>query len=245
MSDLLTIRANQRTIARDRPTAIPDGTDAASPFRGDRYGGQHVSAISNKELFAADEGSYYVGISATPGTGIIGHAAPTTFDETKPYLLVYNGGTNRIYPQILKFHETVVSTAATRCQWTFTIDDGNRLSSAGTAVTVNNGNMASSNASGAVIKQGAPVATAASGSRRVLGHFVVRSTIDVVEDNLTFVFGDPSAGQDSVAPATVMNMTVALPPVVIGPGQSFMAYQWSASQSTGPTLEVVFGFIER
>ena len=238
MSDL-------RFIARDRPTAVPDNTGATAPFRGDRYGGHMVSTLSNKELFAADEGSYFVGVSATPGTGIIGHAAPTTFDETKPYILLYNGGSNRIYPQFLKFHETVVSTAATRCQWTFTIDEGNRLSSAGTALVISNVNMASSNASGAAIKQGAPVATAASASRRILGHYVVRSTIDVVEDNLAFVFGDPSAGQDSVAPATVMNMTVPLPPVVIGPGQSFMAYQWSASQSAAPTLEVVFGFVER
>ena len=245
MSDLLTIAARQRLIARDRPTAVPDGTGESAPFRGDRYGGQYGASLTSKELFAADEGSYFVGVTTVPGTGIIGHAAPTTFDETKPYLLIYNGGSNRIYPQFLKFHETVVSTAATRCQWTFTIDEGNRLSSAGTALTINNVNMASSNSSGASVKQGAPVATAASASRRILGHYVVRSTIDVVEDNLAFVFGDPSAGQDSVAPSTVMNMTIAVPPVVIGPGQSFMAYQWSASQSTGPTLQVVLGFIER
>ena len=34
MADLLTIRANQRLIARDRPTAVPDGTGEATPFRG-------------------------------------------------------------------------------------------------------------------------------------------------------------------------------------------------------------------
>lgn len=233
-------------VAQNRPNPITDNPTSGGPSRAGKYSETYTQPISNKELFAADEGSYFVGISATPGTGVIGHAAPTTFDETKPYLLVYNGSTDkRIALQYLRFHETVVSTGATRTQWTFAIDEGNRLSSAGTAATVNNVNMASSNVSAAAIKHGAPVATAASSSRRVLGHYSFRGSIDVVEDTLEFIFGGVSGGQNVLAPATVMGVAVNIPPVIIGPGQSFMAYQWSASQSAAPTLEMVLGFIER
>lgn len=233
------------SVAQNRPNALVDSASSGGPSRAGKYSEAYTQGISHKELFSADEGSYFVAISATPGTGVIGHAAPTTFDETKPYLLVYNGTTDkRIALQYLRFHETVVSTGATRTQWTFTIDEGNRLSSAGTAATINNVNMASANTSGAAIKHGAPVATAASSSRRVLGHYSLRGSIDVVEDNLEFVFGG-LGGQNVLAPATVMAVTVNIPPVIIGPGQSFMAYQWSTSQSAAPTLEMVLGFIER
>lgn len=233
------------SVAQNRPNALVDSASSGGPSRAGKYSEAYVQSISGKELFSADEGSYFVAISATPGTGVVGHPAPTTFDETKPYLLLYNGSTDkRIALQYLRFHETVVSTAATRTQWTFTIDEGNRLSSAGTAATINNVNMASSNVSVAAIKHGAPVATAASASRRVLGHYSLRGSIDVVEDNLEFIFGG-LGGQNVLAPATVMAVAVNVPPVIIGPGQSFMAYQWSASQSTGPTLEMVLGFIER
>ncbi len=233
------------SVQRDRPSRLTDSASSGGPSRSSQYSDAFVQSVSNKELFAADEGSYFVAISATPGTGIIGHAAPTTFDETKPYLLVYNGGQARIALQYLRFHETVVSTAATRTQWTFTIDDGNRLSSAGTAATINNVNMASSNVSNAAIKHGAPIATSASATRRVLGHYSLRGSIDVVEDTLEFNFGGPSGGQNILAPATVMAVCLNVPPVIIGPGQSFMAYQWSGSQSAAPTLEMVLGFIER
>lgn len=233
------------SVFRDRPNKLTDSASSGGPSRSGPYSEAYVQSISNKELFAADEGSYFVGISATPGTGVIGHAAPTTFDETKPYLLVYNGSADkRIALQYLRFHETVVSTTATRTQWTFTIDDGNRLSSAGTAATINNVNMASSNVSAAAIKHGAPVATAASSTRRILGHYSLRGSIDVVEDNLEFIFGG-LGGQNVLAPATVMAVAVNVPPAIIGPGQSFMAYQWSAGQAAAPTLEMVLGFIER
>lgn len=236
------------SVNRARPTATSDSPSVvATPSRADQYLGAYVSPITGKEWLSADEGSYFVATSPTPGTGIIGHAAPTTFDEAKPYLVLYNGSTNLYYyPQFLRLHDTVVSVGGARVQFTIAVDIGNRVSSAGTAMTVVNANMASSNSSGATATQGAVVGTAASGSRRVLGNYCFRGTIDVVEDDYVLVFGAPDGtGPASSRVATVIDASRSLPPVVIGPNQSFLVHQWAGAQSTGPTFEATLGFIAR
>lgn len=231
---------------RDRPSPFVDNLGTGVPSRAGRYSESYVLPLSNKEWVSADEGSYFTGITPTPGTGIIGHAAPTTFDETKPYLLLYNGGQNRIYPQYLRLHDTVVSVGGSRVQFTVAIDQGNRYSSGGTALTKNNVNMDSVITTGATINVGAVIASAASASRRVIDHVVYRGTIDVVEDVYELVFGSADgSGASGSRVATVQDMAKLLPPVVIGPGQSLLVHQWAASQSTGPTFQVSFGYIER
>ena len=92
--------------AAERPTKNADSGTVGTPDRTGSYGEAYVSLITNKELFSADEGSYFVAITPTAGTGVIGHAAPTTFDEAKPLFVLYNGGSKNIYPQFLHLHET-------------------------------------------------------------------------------------------------------------------------------------------
>lgn len=234
-------------FARAIPTANPDGSGAATPTRTGTYGEAYNVPISNKELFTADEGSYFTAISPTAGTGIIGHPAPTTFDEAKPYLVVYNGhATKRLYPQFLHLHETVASVGGTRLQLTVTTDTGNRRSSAGTALVINNVNQAS-DVSGAdvIATAGAVVGTAATASRRLLGNYVFRGTIDIIEDDYLLVFGSPSGVTYGARPATVSSMSKTASPIVLGPGHSLCITQWAASQSTGPTYEVIFAFLLR
>ena len=232
---------------RDRPTSQVDNFVSGPPSRAGRYSEAYSLPMTAKEWVVADEGSYFVAITPTPGTGIIGHATPTTFDETKPYLLVYNGGNNRIYPQFLRMHETVASIGGTGLQMTIAVDQGNRFSSGGTALTKSNVNMDSVNTTAATITVGAVVASAASSSRRVLGHYVLRplTLIDIIEDEYQLTWGAPDAFLNAVPAATVSNIQCTLPPMVIGPGQSLLVHEWRASQSTGPTWEVVFGYIER
>src|SRR5678815_1839365 len=138
-------------IAQNLPGTNADG--AGSPARADQYLGAYVSPITGKEWLSADEGSYFTAVSPTPGTGIIGHAAPTTFDEAKPYLVLYNGGSKRIYPQFLRLHETVASVGGVIVQLTITSDVGNRRASAGTAMTVSKARLAGGVSSGAVVYQ--------------------------------------------------------------------------------------------
>lgn len=231
-----------------RPTSTGDSSQAQSPNRADNYLGAFVSPLTSKEWFAAAEGSYFTAISPTPGTGIIGHAAPTTFDEAKPYLLVYNGSNLNLYPQFLQLNETVASVGGAMVQLTQTIDNGNRYSSNGTAMTINNTNMDSANSGSSVaIYQGAVVATAASGTRRVIGNTIFRSgVIDIIRDQYQLVWGSPDGTSNTGSRvATVAEFSRVCAPVCVGPGQSLMLTQWAASQSTGPTWEATFGFILR
>lgn len=236
-------------IATRLPTLNADSSAVVVPSRADGYLGAVTSPLSGKELFQAAEGSYFTACSPTPGTGVIGHAAPTTFDEAKPYLLVYNGhATKSLYPQFLQLNETVASVGGVRVQLTMTIDSGNRYSSAGTAMTVNNTNMASSiSGSDVLCYQGAVVATAASGSRRLVGNIILRGgVIDIIQDFYQIVWGAPDGVSNSSSRvATVAEVSRTAPPVCVGPGQSFLLTQWVASQSTGPTWEALFGFVLR
>lgn len=229
-------------------TAYPgrSGDGAGTPGRSGSDGSAYVLPISNKEMFAADEGTYFTAITPTPGTGIIGHAAPTTFDEAKPFIVLYNSGTLRIYPQFLRLHSTVVSTAGTLTQFTITSDVGNGRSSAGTAMTISPSRIGTAVASGAVAYIGAVVGPAVTGARVIHDHIVFRGTIDVVHDVYEIVFGGLGGGTSTASRvATVMDASRTTAPVVIEPGNSLRIVQWSASQSTGPTLQACLGFIAR
>lgn len=231
------------------PTKNADGSAIATPTRTGAYNEAYVTPITNKEFFSADEGSYFTAITPTSGTGIIGHAAPTTFDETKPYLCLYNSSlTKNLYPQFISFNETVASVGGTVVRFVPAIDNGNRYSSAGTALTVTNNNGLSTNATAITTAYvGAVVATAATVARRQYGDIVFRgTTIDIIGDHYTIVFGAPSSnGGASSKVATLIDSSRVAPPIVVGPGQSFLLHQWAASQSTGPTFQVVMGWIER
>ena len=233
-------------IARDLPTLSADGTSAITPTRTGSYGEAYANVISNKELFTADEGSYYTAITPTPGTGIIGHAAPTTFDEAKPYIVLFNGGTKRIYPQFLRLYETVASVGGAIAQFTITSDVGNRRSSAGTAMTISKARLGASASSAAVGFVGAVVGTAATGARVIHDHIVFRGTIDIIQDCYEIVFGGLGGGNsNSSRAATVMDASRTAAPLVIEPGNSLCVTQWVTGQSTGPTFMVTLGYIER
>lgn len=231
-------------IALALPGTNADG--AGTPARADNYMGAMVSPLTGKELFSAAEGSYFTAVSTTPGTGVIGHAAPTTFDELKPYITLFNGGSKNIYPQFLRMYETVVSTAAARVQFTICTDTGNRRASAGTALTIAKAKLGGAVSSGAVGFQGAVVASAATGARVIHDHVVFRGTIDVVEDCYEIVFGGLGGGNSTASRAsTVVDASRTVGPVCLEPGNTLLIHQWAATQSAGPTLIVTLGYIER
>jgi hypothetical protein len=121
-----------------------------------------------RETVLAEEGTFFVASNPTPGTGIAGQPSQASFDETKPLMIVYNGGNYSIYPLYLRLTCTAASTGNTVQRFTQTIDTGNKKSAGGTLLTAVNTNMGSSVASSAVVTFGAPTASAAGGSRRVL-----------------------------------------------------------------------------
>jgi hypothetical protein len=232
---------------RSLPGANADGT-AATPSRAGTYLEAVVQALSAKEHGFVAEGTYFNAFTPTSGTGIIGHAAPTTFDATKPYLLLHNGSaTKTLYPQYITFNETVASAGGAVVRFVPVIDTVNRYASAGTALTITNCNAASTIATAVTTAFcGAVVASAAVGAKQY-GDIVFRgTTIDIIGDNYTIVFGAPSSnGGASSKVATLIDSSRVAPPLAVGPGQCFLLHQWAASQSTGPTFQVNMGWTER
>lgn len=232
--------------------ALPNATqsEGGATTAGNRlnsYLEQVVLSPTNKEFFSAVEGSQFVAITPTPGTGIIGHPAPTTFDETKPYIVLFNGHpTKTLYPQFLHLHETVASVGGARVQFTICTDVGNRRSSAGTAMTVSSVNTSVTNDGTTVAFIGAVIASAATSARRIMANVVFRGTIDIIEDDYQIVWGAPDGvGNSSSRVATVAEVSRVVPPMAIGPGCSLLLHQWAASQSTGPTHEAYFSYLLR
>ncbi len=230
------------------PSATAEGSASQQLGRTDAYNDSVIVSALNRDLWSAVEGSRYVAVNPTPGTGILGHAAPTTFDETKPFLLAYNGGTKTISLIMVRLTDTVVSVGGTRIQFTQATDTGNRLSSGGTALVHANTNSGNGNTSGLILTAGAVLATAATSARRLLGNELVKgANIDVVWDQVEFVFGTTAGSQGGMLTPTTVAQWYSKPvaAVAIAPGTSWMLYQWAASQSTGPTYEVVVDYIAR
>ncbi len=207
-----------------------------------------VAPLTSRDTQAADLGYYFTGVTPTPGTGIIGHAVNTTFVETKPMFCLFNGGNASIYPLYLRLTMTVVPVGNTQQQFTTTIDQGNRFSSGGTALTLANNNMNSQNLTAAQITVGAVTATAASSQRRVIQNRVFRNVIGVVGDVYQWSWGsgelvDPSGlPTDGTLRAHVMYVNS---PLVVSPGCSLCITAWGATYSTGATYEYEFGYVEK
>lgn len=203
--------------------------------------------LGGRDTIGGELGAYYVALTPTPGTGIIGHAAPTTFDQTKAYFALYNPGPNTVYPLYLRLHDTVISAGATGpMYWTQVLDTGNRYSSGGTAITPNNTNYGSANKSLAVITVGAATCTANTTQSRTLANHSFRgAAIDVVQDRYEFQWGVGSGSSSFLQGATYIYSAQVFPVVVVPPNCSFLIHEWQAAQSTGPTMEVEFAYIER
>lgn len=207
-----------------------------------------VAPSMSRDTVAADQG-YYFTASTVPGTGIIGHAASTTFVETKAIFYLYNGGSATIYPTFLRLTMTVLPVGNTMQQFTTVIDQGNRLSTSATVLTGVNCSQNSANTSLAQINIGASVLTAATSNRRVLHHRPFRPTvIGVVGDVYQFSWGsgilvDPSGlPTDGTLRAHIMYVES---PIVVPPGCSMAIHTWGATYSTGATYEYEFAYVEK
>ena len=217
----------------------------AAPGRHTNFGDAHEVMVGLGNHNVADEGSYFTAITPTPGTGII-DAAVVTFAETTPSLTIYNGSSDkRLVLDFIRFTVTVVSTNATPGNVAFTnsIDAGHRWTSGGTSLTINGaGTDAVVAPAGISIRKGAIAAKAATGDRKVISHTIYRwAAIEVVGDVYEMVFGRGYANSITNV-ATVGTFSRSVPPVVIGPNQSFVQVNWATDVSTGATHAVELGY---
>ncbi len=219
-------------------------------------GSTKVSTIFPGDYAACDEGSYYTAsLSATASTAV----ATTTqaLAKTNPSLAIINnypvGSANsfNVYLRYAKFLMTAVTTGATTAQQVGTLDNlVPKLSTTGTAFTTGpvNTNSASGTTSRVSLIGGVNVASADTASARTVHTGVVANSIPIILDSWTFAWGEPVSAAMSVieTAATVKQLLIPLPPVIIAPGWTFTLGFWGTSwAASAPTYQIDVGWIER
>lgn len=240
-------------VSRTRPDAgrYVDGTASVDAIRSTGYMEPISAPLNLKMNPVADEGSYFTILNPTPGTGVAGHAAPTTMDNTKPFLIFQNSaevGGRRVYLDYIKLVVTAAGTGGTLNYATHLIDSGAGYTSGGSALTpvsVNGDLNPNSVVRSAVA--GAAVATANASTQRVVAHQTARTVIPVVGDVLLFQFGQ---AMSSVAGAPLegtlqLERIIQCPPVIVAPQQWYKLVLWRASQSAAASYELEVGYWER
>lgn len=230
-------------------TRLVDGTiDTDSPRRSG-YGEEYVIPFGPR--VAADEGSYFLARTTTPGTAQAGHAAPTTHDTAKPFILLKNGaeaGGRRVYLDYLKLLVTAAGTAGTVNYATHTVDKNRTPGTGGVALTVVNVNLQSTRSTVLTSVLAGPIVPGESNSAdaRIVAHQRARTVIPVVGDVLLFKFGGAPIGTAMILAGTAeLERVIHCPPIVIGPGDSYHLVLWRASQSAAASYECEIGFWER
>jgi len=236
-------------IHRDQPSKLTDATWGA--VRGSRYGEVGITPFGKGKYAFADEGTYFIATNPTPGTGVAGIAAADGNDDTENLICLYNGtaesaGT-RVYLDYLRLYPTAAGTNGTNTSWVHKIDNANRWTSGGSAITPVNPNADDSGTSGCTLHVGAVVSPAAT-SQRLLGGGVLRVVIKVIGDIYYFDFGGNGAGApggtiiNGTAPAA---MYIPCCPVILGSGDSWMFQINAASQSVAAAFEFELAWWER
>lgn len=223
-----------------------------------RYGDLYGIPIVRKQHGLADEGSYFVANTGNPATGVATAAAPTAFSDTAPFLTVYNQDSpsnlnnKRIHLDFLRLTATAAGTAGVSFRAGVKVGTGSAYASGGTLLTPANPNMdvgaRASIASVAVL----PVAVAMTAPRVIVGDVYVIPTLAAVFPvgaSVLFNFGGVEvSGHGSIyatTTATIVQNTVNLPPVVLGPNQSFVLLHLLTSQSAASSWSVEMGWWER
>lgn len=240
---------------RTQPTPYSSGSEV--PLVASPHGEQYVQGTYGGKLWTpADRGQYFVATNPTVATGIAGIAAADGYNAAETLFLLYNtatgasGDETRIYLDFLELQCTVVDTAGTDIRFDHHIDSIDRFTSGGTNITPVNPNMDSSASAKGRLRFGAVVSASASTSVRYLGGRQLSSTDLVANDLMLFSFGGSNAfssqGSNLTEEATLARLwQVACPPVVLGPGDSYLFTINCASQTGAATWTFNTGWVER
>lgn len=248
-------------VSEELPDKMP--RMGAIAMRGNGYGDQFVVPLSRQQL--AQEGPYFILKNATPGTDVVGHAAATTFDQTKPYILMYNGAApatgKSAYLDYLKLKTTEVGTNSTDQYFNVDIESGDTYASAGTDYSTKTGvlgaagytninPLVNSSSVFSIIRCGAPVADTAGATARVLAAEKLRSSIAVADDRWLFKFGGLSDGPPTshnylISTATIVDGVFQCAPIMVPPGWTVCIYLWAAACSVAPGFEFELAWWER
>jgi len=242
--------ASTNKVARAQPSLTLDGVEIAN--RGGRYGEQYVIPTLPPRIAIADEGAYFTAKNPISGTGIATIAAADADDPLETYILLRNTaavGGRRAYLDYLWLNCTVAGVGHTSSRWTMSVDEGIGRYTSGAAMTAapTNVNMESSEASVCTCIAGPLVTTAAVNARRIAHGILRAGVINVVGDVCMFFFngGQGPAFRSVAEGVTQMTAVIPVPPIVVGPQQSFLFSIWGASMTVGIAFEINLGWYER
>ena len=210
-----------------------------------------VVSIFAGDYAAADEGSFFTSfLAATANTAV----AVTTqaLATTSPVFVLFNGnmpGGYNIYMRYIKFRITVAQTALTTVEQVGVINAvAGAQTTLGTAMAAPvNVNGSSSTLSKALLWGGVNVMATPGTNARIVHSGPVAGIIPIVLDSWHFNYGDPNLyGAMQEAVTTTKILTIALPPVIVGPQQYYTLGVWGAAMAaTAATYKIDVGFVER
>lgn len=204
----------------------------------------------------AQEGSYFVARTPTPGTGV-SSSIRTTFSDTVPLIQIYNqDALKTVELDYLKLIVTVAGASGTTFQMAGKLDTGPRSPTTNnTTVAVPAANNLGVGAKSVcqVLYQSSATASAipAASTAAIVAFEVSLGGITIVGDELVLQFGKTdSPGGDkggAAAQATCPGTKVTgCPPVIIAPQTNLTIYQWGAGIAiTALSYSFELGLIER
>jgi hypothetical protein len=225
----------QGFIARALPTVQgQDGAGALANLRVDQRGNTYSNIRVPTKHVLADEGSYFTANNAQ--TGVATAAAPTSYSATNPFVMIANTASPsvpnspRIYIDYLTLLATAAGTGGASLQVAIYIDNIQRYTSGGTALTPVKANSAG-NASVAQIYAGNITAAAAGlQARTIVGNRYLKGAIPVAGDTYTLQSGSVDA-VTTFGVSTILFSLQNIPPVVINPGETALVHLWLPSQA--------------
>jgi len=228
-----------------------------NPFRLDRRGALFTVPSGRERHALADQGTYFVAHNTTndASSTLAGHPAPVLADAdatlVKPFLhlLMGQNATTRAYLDFIEIEVVTAGATGTQACWTAQLDISSRgITTPGTALTSINPNMQSSTSPSLAVTGGPIVVPAETTSCRVVGFGTLRPSIEVAGDIKMFTFGgapEVVGTQAGNAAAAIRTSVVALPPIILGPLDTFLlALHSQASQNAAGVYKVRMGWWE-
>lgn len=250
-------------VARGMPTARADGQQHERP-RGGRFGEQYnLSLVPTKHLLA-DEGSYFVATTPTPGTGIA-MTISTAFSDTVAMFAIKNTApptdpaAKRIYLDYLRL--ILLGTAPTAVVSRHFAIKRSPVTDREPTTAANKTIMTPVNVAGqagrASIARPLSYSAAAAmtvpaslASDPVVCRAALPTGLGVSGDEYVLKFGGedmtPKVGLTAVRATDPARIITHAPPIIIEPGEWLVIHEWCLTEATnGPTFEHELAWWER
>ena len=248
------------TPARAIPSPQADQKAPVGNVRGGRYGEQYVVSMMPTKHPLADEGSYFIATSVTPGTAMP-YNIQAAFSDTTPLLYIQNNDSKanpfgkRMYLDYLKLIVGVAPASATGVRLALKTDPVIRTLGTNNTLSITPTSPNSDVATQSVCSVNAQnngvasVLTASSTSARLVANASIGG-LPIVGDEIGLIFGSadpgPYAGLTAVEANTPGRRVSACPPVILGPNSALTMYAWfPGNAATGLSYEFEMGWWER